>query len=232
MNFAKFRRCRGILFDYGGTLDGDGEHWLDRFYELYREFGIHAPAEEIKKAFYFADENCYADPEVNDIGLKPLMKLHLRRQFEALKITGNGLAIEIADSFCRRSEQFMARNASLLSQLKDRYCLGLVSNFYGNVSVICREAGLAGSLEAVLDSTRFGSGKPDPGIFLEALRQLGLPPGDVAFVGDSYERDMIPARSLGMKTIWLKGPNPRKPPNAGPVDACITALTQLDGIFL
>jgi putative hydrolase of the HAD superfamily len=231
MNSERFRDCRGILFDYGGTLDGDGDHWLDRFYQLYRDFRLQIPESEIKRVFYLADETCCSDPEVNEIGLRPLMKLHVRRQFDALGMDEDGLATDLASAFCRRSERFMSRNAGLLKSLRERFRLGVVSNFYGNVPIICRDGGLADSLDTILDSTLFGSGKPDPEIFLAALLHLGLSPSEVFFVGDSYERDMIPARRLGMKTVWLKGPNPRKPSNAGPVDFCITNLTQLDSIF-
>ena len=31
---------RAILFDMGGTLDGDGVHWLDRFEILYARAGV------------------------------------------------------------------------------------------------------------------------------------------------------------------------------------------------
>lgn len=231
MSFARFRDCGGILFDYGGTLDSDGEHWLDRFYRLYRDFRISIPPEEIKRVFYLADEACCADPEVNEFGLRPLMELHVRRQFDALGMEGEELASDIAAAFCRESERFMSRNAGLLKRLRERFRLGVVSNFYGNVPVICRDGGLADSLETILDSTRFGKAKPEPEIFLAALYKIGLPPCDVVFVGDSYERDMIPARRLGMKAVWLKGPNPRRPPNADPVDAFITNLTQLESII-
>ena len=107
----------------------------------------------------------------------------------------------------------------------------MVSNFYGNVRVICEEAGLAQSLSLILDSDRIGVSKPDPAIFLSALQKLDLPSSEVVFVGDSYERDMIPARKLGLKTVWLKGTHPRVPPDAGPVDAWIGSLTELKGLL-
>jgi hypothetical protein len=46
----------GILFDYGGTLDGPANHWLDRFAALYRAAGIDMPMATLKPAFYAADE--------------------------------------------------------------------------------------------------------------------------------------------------------------------------------
>ena len=42
---------RTILFDMGGTLDGDGLHWLERFVALYRDFGVELPRETIREAF-------------------------------------------------------------------------------------------------------------------------------------------------------------------------------------
>jgi putative hydrolase of the HAD superfamily len=80
----------------------------------------------------------------------------------------------------------------------------------------------------ILDSAQIGVSKPDLGIFRTALERLQLDPEQVIFVGDSYERDMIPAREVGMKTIWLKGPNPRIPANAGSVDASISSLSELE----
>jgi len=230
MNVGKFRDCRGILFDFGGTLDSDGEHWLDRFYFLYRQARLGIPPAEIKRAFYRADELCCGDPQVKDAGLRPLMRHHVSLQFEALSLDAPEIEQDLAGSFCARSERFLRRNAQLLRGLGSRFRMGVVSNFYGNVAVLCAEARLSESLEVILDSTRFGTAKPDPRIFRAALQRLDLPPSQVVFVGDSYERDMIPARELGMRTVWMKGPNPRIPLNGGPVDAVASDLTELKAL--
>ncbi len=96
------------------------------------------------------------------------------------------------------------------------------------MATLCEEAGLASSLDVILDSTQVGISKPDPNIFLMALEGLDLLPAQVIFVGDSMERDVMPARALGMKTIWLMGPNPRVPADAEPPDAWITSLMDLE----
>ncbi len=70
MNPKPFTDCKAIFFDFGGTLDSDGEHWLDRFYELYEEANIDLPREEIKRVFYRAGEMCCKDPQVLDLGLR------------------------------------------------------------------------------------------------------------------------------------------------------------------
>ncbi len=228
MNPERFYECKAILFDFGGTLDSDGQHWLDRFYALYRDLGLGISLSEIKRAFYHADDLCSSDSQVASLGLRRLMTRHVRLQFEALGLTDDKKESEMLEAFCAESEWFLHRNVRLLRRMRERYRLGLVSNFYGNVAALCEEAGLAPALEVILDSALVGMSKPDPGIFRAALERLQLPPEEVICVGDSFERDMIPARELGMKTIWLKGPHPRIPENAGPVDASISSLFELE----
>ena len=224
----KLRGCKAILFDFGGTLDSDGEHWLDRFYALYEGEGLNIPSSEIKRAFYHADDLCSSDPQIISMGLRPLIKRHVSWQFLALNLIDDEKEKNLVEGFCAKSEHFLHRNATLLHRMHDRYRLGLVSNFYGNVATLCEEAGFAKAFDVILDSARIGMRKPDPGIFQAALDRLGTRPEEVICVGDSFERDMIPTRELGMKTIWLKGPNPRMPANGGPVDDSISSLSELE----
>jgi putative hydrolase of the HAD superfamily len=232
MDTRKFQDCKAILFDFGGTLDSDGEHWLDRFYELYEQAGLDFPPSEIKRVFYHADALCCADPNMVLLGLRPMMKNHVHLQFQALNLEDAEKEDVLVEAFCKKSEKFLRRNARILNRVRHSYRLGLVSNFCGNVATLCREAGLAESLDVILDSTQVGISKPDTEIFRMALERLKLSPEHAIFVGDSYERDMIPARGLGMKTIWLKGPHPRIPLNAGPVDAWISSLPELEVLIL
>ena len=228
MNPKPFTNCKAILFDFGGTLDSDGEHWLDRFYELYEEANIDLPREEIKRVFYRAGELCCKDPQVLDLGLRPLMSYHVHLQFSALQLTDTLKRQIMVDRFCSRTEFVLQRNERLLGRLKFFFRLGVVSNFYGNVAALCREAGLAKSLDVILDSTRVGISKPDPGIFRLAMDELGVEPAETIFVGDSYDHDMTPARRLAMKTIWMKGPHPRLPEKPAPIDAVISSLPELE----
>lgn len=34
---------------------------------------------------------------------------------------------------------------------------------------------------------------------------MGLPAGNVLVVGDSFSKDMVPAKKVGCKVAWLKG---------------------------
>lgn len=43
--------------------------------------------------------------------------------------------------------------------------------------------------------------KPDPAIFRYALRHFGAPASACVYIGDNLEKDIKPARELGMKVI-------------------------------
>ena len=133
--------CTAILFDFGGTLDSDGGHWLDRFYALYADAGPRLPAEEVKRAFYRADAACEQDPEVNRMGLRALMRLHVRLQFEGLGVRDPERERQMVERFCEPMEAVLRRNAAVLRRLRRARRLGVVSNFYGNVDVLCRRGG-------------------------------------------------------------------------------------------
>ncbi len=58
------------------------------------------------------------------------------------------------------------------------------------------------SLRRSCSPPRVGQSSPPPTLFRRAL--ANLPPGaKVLFAGDSLERDIMPAKSLGMDTAWI-----------------------------
>ena len=69
-----------MLFDFGGTLDAPGVHWLTRFHRLYLQIGLEVAPERIKEAFYWADAQLLAHPEITTLPLLPLMLEHAALQ--------------------------------------------------------------------------------------------------------------------------------------------------------
>ena len=232
MNTERFHGCRAVLFDFGGTLDGDGQHWLKRFFKLYEDAGFPVSRPEITRAFYYAVDTCYADPAVASFDLAALVDRHVRLQFEALGIEEQWKEKRLAEKFCSDCRGALHDRLALLERMRKAFRLGIVSNFYGNLERICQEAQLSQFFEVIIDSNRAGLRKPDPAIFLLALTRLSLPGPQVVFVGDSYERDMVPAMEAGMKGIWLKGPDGSAARiEARPVDASIGRLSDLEELL-
>jgi putative hydrolase of the HAD superfamily len=218
-----------ILFDFGGTLDSDGQHWLDRFYRIYEQIGLsNLPRETIKEAFYWADAKLEEDPAIRKAGFRLMMERHVRYQFEKLGLNDPAREGEAAAAFYRPCEKVLHRNRGILEKLHHQGLhMGVISNFYGNVETLCREAGLAPFLDVILDSIIVGLKKPDPEIFQLALDKLKRQAPDVAFVGDSFERDIVPAKAMGMTTFWLASEKNKIPPDPSKVDHILHSLEDL-----
>lgn len=70
---------------------------------------------------------------------------------------------------------------------------------------VIQAIGLGNARQRTIVSALFGSAKPDPRIFKEGLRTIGLEyaPADCLFVGDNPESDIRGAAALGMQTAWV-----------------------------
>ncbi|MBD3186093.1 TIGR02253 family HAD-type hydrolase [Candidatus Bathyarchaeota archaeon] len=63
--------------------------------------------------------------------------------------------------------------------------------------------GLDTFFERVVISDEIGIRKPNPELFTHSLSLLDIEPGKALYVGDNYANDMIPAKSVGMKTCFV-----------------------------
>ena len=109
----------------------------------------------------------------------------------------------VASRFLADMSAIFARNRPVLEALSQRYRLGVVSNFYGNLEAVCGSSGLAPLFAVMTDSRAVGAEKPDPAIFRAALDALHAAPETTLFVGDSLRRDCEGARRAGMGFIWI-----------------------------
>jgi len=77
---------------------------------------------------------------------------------------------------------------------------------------ILEKLGLLELLDTVVTSGAMGVRKPDPRLFLEAARRLGVEPGSCVVIGDTW-RDVKGARRSGMRVVLVdrggyQGPEP------------------------
>lgn len=191
-----------VLLDYGGTLDGDAQHWFDHFVRLYADAGADVPYAAIKTAFYAADAALERHPEIRSFGLEQMIRTHVGVQLRHLDRDDPELARRLADAFIADTRAAWDRNRPLLGRLAARFRLGVVSNSYGNMPALLAEAALA-PFEVILDSAIVGIAKPDPALYTLAVERLAAPPAAILHAGDSWERDVVPANRVGLRTAWL-----------------------------
>jgi FMN phosphatase YigB (HAD superfamily) len=213
-----------VLLDFGGTLDADGVAWKDRFRRLFSEEGA-SIGEGFDRAFYDSDDAM--------VGVIP-RETSLTDTVERLSgdVAGRLGRPEAAGPVARRfladARGCLDRSAELLARLHGRFRVGVVSNFYGNLEAVCREAGLSPHLDAAVDSAVVGAEKPDRRIFEAALSAVGVAPSEALFVGDSLSRDMAGALALGMPHVWIRSGEGRAC-CAG--DRVIASVSDLEGLL-
>jgi putative hydrolase of the HAD superfamily len=218
---------RGVLFDLGGTLDGDGVHWATRFREAYGRRGVTIPPSRFDAAFAEADRRIAARDACRDCGLRELLATQVAEQMEVLGLDDPALQSSVVADVYASASAGLAQSRQVLASLRPHVSLGVVSNFTGSLERVCLEAGLLPLVGAVVDSARVGVAKPDPEIFRLAARRLGLAPAECAVVGDSFDRDVVPAKAAGMRAVWLRGRSPRPCPDASLPDAIAASLLEL-----
>ena len=195
----------GWIFDYGGTLDTGGQHWGKVLWHAYERHRIAVTEQQFREAYVHAERTLGKNPIIKPTDtFRKTLETKLRLQMAFLGI-GDDALLPLLDDVYAGAVQQTARSRDILLQLKERCPLVLVSNFYGNLSTVLREFALDGISEAVVESAVVGVRKPDPRIFLLGAEALGLPPYSVTAVGDSLEKDIIPARQAGCRTVWLQG---------------------------
>ena len=117
--------------------------------------------------------------------------------------SGSDRGRRIASGFLSDSVATFERNRPILKVLSERFQLGIVSNFYGNLEAVCEGAGLCDFFKVMVDSQCVGAEKPDPAIFRAALERLGATPEKTVLIGNSLRRDREGARRMGMRFIWV-----------------------------
>ncbi len=82
------------------------------------------------------------------------------------------------------------------------YRLGLAGNQPQVVEALLLDLGLP--VDAVASSEGWGVEKPAAEFFRRVVELAGLPPGEIAYVGDRLDNDVLPARAAGMVAGFIR----------------------------
>ncbi|MBE5901352.1 MAG: HAD family hydrolase [Lachnospiraceae bacterium] len=67
-----------------------------------------------------------------------------------------------------------------------------------------QQHGILQFIDLVIASAEEGVAKPDPRIYQIALERSGCKPENAVMIGDRIDNDIVPAKRMGIKTIWIK----------------------------
>lgn len=132
-----------------------------------------------------------------------------RKELAAMGYDGNSAAINFfglkKTPWYTEDEVLYSDAESVLKQLKaSGYYLGIIANQEAGLSARLEKWGILEHFDIIVSSSDIGISKPDIKIFIEAIRRANCRPDQCLMVGDRLDNDIIPANSIGMKTMWIK----------------------------
>ena len=212
----KDKDIRGILLDYGGTLDTPAIHWSYIIWMGYKEAGVPLDESTFRDAYVYGERFLEHKKLIEETDtfydvLSKKITIQLQSLVEKKYLSGNDKnqtvlwRDHIVDYCYEYAKETIIQNKRILDKLIEIYPIVLVTNFYGNMKTVLADFGLASYFRAVIESACVGFRKPAPTIYEMGLKALCLSPDHVLVIGDSYEKDILPAQSLGCHTAWLKG---------------------------
>ena len=225
---------KGYIFDYGGTLDTGGQHWGKVIWHAYERQQVPVSEEAFREAYVHAERTLGKNPIIQpDFTFYKTIETKIRIQLEYLQEKNDVSSVsyylkKLTDDLYALTCKETAKSREVLLQLKQQYPMVLVSNFYGNIATVLKEFKLDGIFDTIIESAVVGVRKPDPQIFTLGVEALGLQPDEVMVVGDSMDKDIIPAGKAGCHTVWFKGEGwTNDPVDETPAGIVITDLTQI-----
>lgn len=174
-----------LFFDVGYTLVNEDAVWEARCREQ-------AQTDEAKKLGLSAAD-IYHEIEIASISRKP--------QFRTL-IDKYGFK-EVAP-YRTELETLYNEASAVIKALSQKYELGIIANQLDGLKERLETFDLLQYFKYIISSWDVKIMKPDIRIFEYALDKVNCRPQEACMIGDRLDNDILPAKSLGMKTVWIK----------------------------
>lgn len=207
------RQIKAVTFDARGTLIKVRFPVGETYAAVARRHGADLSIEAVDAAFH------EVFPTMPPLAFPPMSEVELHRREHEWWRTLVGRVVEAAgqvddfDAFFRElygiyrgAEAWIPYReaASVLCLLRsNRYKIGVISNFDSRIEEVLVALNLSIWFDAVVFSSRSGVAKPHPGIFHRTLAELDAEPHETLHVGDSYPKDYLGARAVGMEAVLL-----------------------------
>ena len=128
--------------------------------------------------------------------------------FKAYNIPLTNDAIDVYNIYLREFENAWAVFDDVKETLeelkKNDYILGLISNGdYGQQVQKMQYVGIYDLFDYINTSSQFEYSKPNPQLFEKIFAMHNINYEKVCYIGDSYKKDILPCRQIGVKSILI-----------------------------
>ena len=187
--------CYGTLIDWETGIQSILRPWA-------QERGLSASDEELLRAFSYEEVRCEREmPTVLYSDLLETVMAGIAERFNTRLDPGDAerLASSVGDW------PPFPDTPRALRRLKERFRLAVISNVDRKSFVRTNEK-LGVEFDLVVTAEDAGAYKPDHRPFLlafERLGKMGIGRGEILHVAQSLFHDHVPAKELGLRTVWV-----------------------------
>ena len=174
-----------LFFDVGYTLVNEDAVWEKRCREQ-------AETEEAKKLGLSTDD-IYHEIEIATVSRKPQFRTVIDK-FGFKEVAPYRTELEI----------MYEGVPAIIKTLAEKYELGIIANQLDGLKEKLEAFGLLKYFKYIISSWDVQVMKPDVRIFEYALDKANCSAQEACMIGDRIDNDILPAKSLGMKTVWIK----------------------------
>jgi len=205
------KAIRAIFFDWMDTIGHPEVERHELHARIFSKFGVEVSPEKLIRPIYLAEtELPGGTPYRWDESKDPEPFLH----YEELILSGIGVALPGETVF--RIMKIVSHDAKrvdfslyddvlpTMKTLKSSgLILGLITSMKEEINLISRQLGLEAYLDFTVTSSDVGVPKPEPPVFLSALKHADINAAEAIYVGDQYSTDVVGARGVGINPVLI-----------------------------
>ena len=245
LNNNKTKKYRAIFFDFGGTLmcaESDNVAHLHMMKEVIQKYKLPASPEDMVtkyNSYLFTKEMTLLDSDPEEKSFIPLRK-STKKAFKGVLAEYNIQPTKedfqwFIKLFLENHEKYIKlfpETLLILRELKKtNLYMGIISDIDNDFQAFqFKVLGINGIFDSITTSEEVQSYKPDSKIFQVALDKAGCRGEESIIIGDSYKKDIVGGKNMGMTTIWI---NKFQPDNIDTetADFTITHLKEISPIL-
>jgi 2-haloacid dehalogenase len=193
-----YSRFGALTFDCYGTLIDWETGLAEAFRPILRSHGIEADDEDVLTRYGRHEAAAEAGPYRR---YRDVLAAGLRGVAEELGFEPTVAEVEAFSGSVVGWPAFPDSGAAL-ARLKERFRLGVVTNCDDDLFAASNRR-LGVEFDWIVTAQQVGSYKPDERNFQAAFERLGLPRERILHVAQSLYHDHVPAKRLGLSSVWI-----------------------------
>ncbi|HFI0408482.1 TPA: HAD family hydrolase [Streptococcus suis] len=144
------------------------------------------------------------DIEVSSDSYKKKMVEYAHKSLDPIRATWQSFApTEPRPLWTNEGVSLYPETIDALEKLSQNYQLGIIAHQSATVKALLEEWGIESYFQLIILSEKVGLSKPDSTIFKLALQKANTTANRIVYVGDRYDNDIVPAKSLGMRAVRI-----------------------------